>query len=202
MRTAIVILVLVVLALLVVAAVMAARKKKKREELRGTFGPEYDRTVEDAGSRRKAEQHLEERKERHDSLEIRPLPAARRERYLDRWGHVQAGFVDAPERALDDADTLLIEVLEERGYPVDDFDTRAEMLSVEHADLLDHYRKGHRVVVDAREGRADTESTRQAMLHFRTVFAELLHDSGGTTDAYPEHERPAAQRSPVRDDGR
>ena len=183
--TQVLLLIVAAVALLVVIGlvVAAARKRKRREELRGTFGPEYDRTVEGSGKRRDAERELAERKERHDALTIRPLSAASRERYLDAWAGVQTRFVDQPVLALSEADHLVTQVMAERGYPTDGVRTQEDMLSVEHSEVLDNFRAGHAIEQANRSDSSDTEQVRQGMLHFRAVFEELVGD--GAADPYP-----------------
>ena len=176
----------VVVVLLVLAAVASmARKRKQRHELQETYGSEYDRTVEQADKRRDAERELAERKQRHDSLSIRPLSDASRQRYLTAWDGVQNRFVDAPVLALSEADALLTQLLAERGFPTDDVRTQEDMLSVEHAHVLDGFRAGHAIEQHNSTGSADTEQVRQGMLHFRQVFEELVSDG---TDPYPADE--------------
>ena len=181
------IVVLVVVALLVVAVVAAvaalAKRKRRTSELRGTFGSEYDRTVEGSDKRKDAERELAERKARHESLDIRPLSAASRQRYLTAWEGVQSRFVDSPVLALSEADALLTRLLGERGFPIDDERTQADMLSVEHTHVLDSFRAGHAIEQANTTGNADTEQVRQGMLHFRQVFEELV--SEGASEPYP-----------------
>lgn len=174
----------VVVVLLVIAAVAAAAKRRRRtSQLRGTFGPEYDRTVESADRRRDAERELAERKSRHEQLDIRPLSAAGRQRYLTAWDGVQTRFVDSPVLALSEADALLTQLLAERGFPTDDLRTQEEMLSVEHQHVLDGFRAGHAIEQRNSTGNADTEQVRQGMLHFRQVFEELVSEAGA--EPYP-----------------
>ena len=175
-------IVALVVALLVVAAIIAvalvvARRRKHTEELRGTFGNEYDRTVEGSDKRRDAERELAARKQRHAELEIRPLPEASRRRYTTAWEGVQTRFVDSPVLALSEADALLTQVLHERGFPTDDVRTQADMLSVEHSHVLERFRAGHDIETRNSTGHADTEQVRQGMLHFRSVFEELVSET-------------------------
>ena len=173
----------VVVALVLVAVVVAAAKRRRRtQELRGTFGTEYDRTVEARDKRRDAEKELAERKERHDALDLRPLSAASRHRYMTAWEGVQGRFVDAPVLALSEADALLTQLLAERGYPTDDVRTQEDMLSVEDTHLLESFRAGHAIEQQNTTGNADTEQVRQGMLHFRQVFLALVSEP---TDPYP-----------------
>lgn len=195
-------IVALVVALLVVAALIAialvvARRRKKTEELRGTFGNEYDRTVEGADKRRDAERELAARKERHEQLDIRPLPEASRRRYLTAWDGVQTRFVDSPVLALSEADALLTQVLNERGFPTDDVRTQADMLSVEHAHVLERFRAGHDIETRNSTGHADTEQVRQGMLHFRSVFEELVSDSDRNSTTTDTTGHDGTDRDPV-----
>src|SRR5688572_9513437 len=189
--TVLVILIVVIL-LLVGAAVMFSR----RRALRQRFGPEYDRAVESADDRRAAERELRERERRHAELELRPLDPASRERYSTSWEEIQIRFVDAPEQAVGEADELVTRLIAERGYPTGDYDNQLAHLSVEHARTLDHYRQAHDIHERNARGEATTEQLRQALVHYRALFADLLgtdpdrlvgsnHDS----DATPDRER-------------
>ncbi|MCW2679540.1 MAG: putative secreted protein [Frankiales bacterium] len=169
--------------LLVLALTVVSRRRKRTSELKGTFGSEYDRTVETRDKRRDAERELAERKARHEQLQIRPLSAASRQRYLTAWEGVQSRFIDAPVLALSEADALLTRLMAERGFPTDDLRTQEDMLSVEHTHVLDGFRAGHAIEqANSSEG-ADTEQVRQGMLHFREVFEELVSESGD--EPYP-----------------
>jgi len=164
----------IVLAIVVVVAiafaVAAAMRKRQSEQLREGFGPEYDHVVEETGDRREAERELSERRKRHDELEIVSLSDRVRDRYAEEWRQVQARFVDEPEAAVREADELVQRVMSDRGYPVaDDFERRAADVSVDYPDVVENFRDGHRLA-----GENDTESLRQAMVHFRSLFAELL----------------------------
>jgi hypothetical protein len=171
----------VLLALILIAVAVAAlgMRKRRSEQLRGKFGPEYERTMSETGSRRQAEQELRERADRHEKLDIRPLEPAARERYRTTWAETQAHFVDDPKRAVEEADALIVLVMRERGYPVDDFEQRAADVSVDHPELVENYRSAHRISIASREGRATTEDLRQSMVHYRALFAELLEAPAG-----------------------
>lgn len=173
--------VLVIVALVAVALVVAAASRRRRtERLREGFGPEYDRAVDTAGDRGEAERELRERQERHEELDITPLSDGARTRYSEEWRAVQERFVDEPEHAVREADRLVQRVMAERGYPVeDDFERRAADVSVDHPDVVENFREGHRLVARHEAGEGDTESLRQAMVHFRSLFEELLE--GGRT---------------------
>jgi hypothetical protein len=168
----------VVVAAFVVFVLWRARRHRARtEQLHDRFGPEYDRVVGDADGRRQrrsAESELAERAEQRDQLEIRPLGAGARERYSQRWRETQATFVDAPAPALDQAEALLVQVMGDRGYPVEQFEERAALISVDHPQLVENYRQAHATRDRVREGDADTETMRNAMLRYRSLFDELL----------------------------
>ena len=168
--------IVIVLAVLVVVAfaVWAAMQSRRRARLREGFGPEYERAVEEAGSRRHAESELEQREKRREALDIRPLASAARDRYLERWRVTQERFVDEPGAAVSDADRLVTEVMRERGYPVDDFEQRSADLSVDHPHLVENYRAAHAASLANDKGEATTEDLRQAMVHYRSLFEELL----------------------------
>lgn len=156
--------------------------KRQSDHLRSRFGSEYDRQVEEKGSRSKAEADLAEREKRVSKLSIRPLSPADQDRFLDRWTKVQATFVDDPERSIDYADALLAEVMSARGYPVSDFDQRAGDISVDHPNVVQHYRAGHDIAVRHSRGEASTDDLRQALIHYRSLFEELV------TERQPEPE--------------
>jgi hypothetical protein len=162
----------VVVALLLIAAFGIGARR--RRGLQASFGPEYDRAVESTGNRRAAEAELRERQERHEELEIRELTPAARNRYFDDWRVVQARFVDAPGDAVGEADRLVQHVMRDRGYPVDDFDTRADAISVDHPHVVEHYRAAHGVWAANERGEATTEDLRQSLVHYRSLFEELL----------------------------
>ena len=177
--------IVIAVAVVVVLAAVAwyLTTARRRRELQERLGPEYDRTVAEAPSRREAESELRERVERHDELDIRPLPEQARERYVRAWEAAQARFVDDPEGAIGEADELIQSAMRERGYPVEDFDGRSADLSVEYPHVVDHYREGHAIARRSIRGEADTESLRQAMVHYRALFAELVGADAGETDA-------------------
>ena len=171
-------IVVVVIVLAIVGLVMTA--KQRRHSLQERFGPEYDRSVETAGGRRQAERELRDKAARRDQLDIRPLSAEARERYADEWALVQEGFVDEPGDSVDQADALVVRVMRDRGYPVDDFETRTDMAAVDHPDVVEHYRAAHKIRTANRTGDADTEALRVAVVHYRWLFDALLLDESET----------------------
>ncbi|RPH48932.1 MAG: hypothetical protein EHM91_03670 [Planctomycetota bacterium] len=167
------------LAVVVVAAVatMLFRRKRRTERLRSKFGgAEYAQAVKDAGTRRQAEAGLDQRTERVEAFHIRPLALGDRSRFLDSWRAVQARFVDGPAGAVGEADQLLGDVMYTRGYPVSDFEQRAADISVDHPLVLKYYRTAHDIARRQTRGEASTEDLRQAMVHYRTLFEELVNE--------------------------
>jgi hypothetical protein len=175
------VLILVIIAVvIVIALVLVMRARRQRSEhLKERFGPEYERAVSSAEDQRVAEKELREREVRREKLEIRELDPAARERYVQLWRDAQTRFVDDPSPAVRDADLLVIDVLRERGYPMEDFDRRAEDISVDHPHVVANYRAAHRISLADEQGRATTEDLRQAMVHYRDLFKDLLGDDAG-----------------------
>jgi FtsZ-interacting cell division protein ZipA len=169
-----IVIVAAVAVVVLLAIAWAASRKKRSTHLREGFGPEYDRTVEEAGSRRKAESELSDREKRREELDIRPLASASRDRFAGRWSGVQERFVDDPRQALRDAHVLVVEVMRERGYPTDDFEQRAADVSVDHPRVVENYREGHRLAQSSANGSGSTEDLRQAMRRYRALFDELV----------------------------
>ena len=168
-------IVIAVAAVIVVLAVIwSATRAKRSRALRDTFGREYDRTVENAGDRRAAEKELRERQKRHDELELRPLSPEARDRYVRQWQSTQTRFVDDPKGAVTEADALVQQVMQERGYPTKEFDRRVADISVDHPDLVEKYRTAHGIAENAERGEASTEDMRHSVRHYRALFAVLL----------------------------
>jgi hypothetical protein len=189
---------IVVLAVIVLAAVVIVRQRS-RARLQQRFGPEYERQVRARGSERDAAQHLSKVADRRDELDIRPLEPMARERYTRRWEVVQTHFVERPGPALDEADWLVMDVMHERGYPVypvGHFDDRAELIAADHPQVVRHYRAARA----ARQGHhghpepSDTEHLRQAFMHYRVLFEELVRQDGKPVTATGQ--RPAEQTPP------
>jgi hypothetical protein len=169
----IVLAVIAVAVLFVVLAVATAMRRRRSRALAEKFGPEYDRTVEAAG-RAKAEAELAARTKRVEKLQIRPLAAAERERYAELWRVAQQHFVDNPHKAVAEADQLVTEVMRVRGYPMSDFEQRAADISVDHPHLVTNYRAAHAIAERSTGPQAGTEDLRQAMVHYRALFEDLL----------------------------
>lgn len=169
------IVVIVVVAVAVLGTVIwLATQEMQRKRLRQRFGPEYDRMVEEKDSPRAAQRELAERERRHKELDIRPLSPSARERYAQKWAMVQEKFVDHPAAAVSEADQVLVALMAERGYPTEGYEQQLSDLSVRHAKTLEHYRTAHDTQ-KKRDG-ASTEDLRDAMVHYRTVFEDLLTD--------------------------
>jgi hypothetical protein len=165
--------VIIILAVVVGAAFFYVQQQKSRQ-LRARFGSEYDRSLQETGDRRRAEAELAKREERVAHLDIRPLLPQDRERFSDAWRSVQAQFVDDPGRAIAEADRLVTEVMRVRGYPVGDFEQRAADISVDHPQVVENYRAAVAIARRNSRGEATTEELRQAMVHYRALFEELL----------------------------
>ena len=187
----------VVVAVVAIVAIVVMRQRR-RTELRESFGPEYDRAVAREGDVRKGESDLMARRERRAELDIRPLSPQSRTTYARNWEQTQARFVDNPATALAQADALIIAVMEERGYPMDDFERRAEDISVDHPDVVQHYRAAHDISVRVDEdpnastsstvSDVSTEDLRQGLVHYRALFQELLE---------PDEDEPSRDRATV-----
>jgi predicted nucleic acid-binding protein len=158
----------------VIAVALFAADRRRSQQLEEKFGPEYGRAVRERGDRRAAESELREREQVRDRLEITPLSDRQRERYGREWEEVQSAFVDNPSSAVADADRLVAEVMRERGYPVDDFEQQAAVVSVDHPDVVANYREGHAIYLRCDRGDASTEDLRQALQHYRALFDDLL----------------------------
>jgi hypothetical protein len=166
----ILIIAVVVIAALIVGGWAIAR----RQMLRKRFGPEYDRAVAHGPSRTQAERELRERERQHAALELRTLDEPTRARYATEWAELQARFVDSPREAVRDSDALLTRLISDIGYPAGDEDKRLALLSVEHASLVAHYRDAHEITERSARGEGSTEQLRQAIVHYRELFADLL----------------------------
>ncbi|MEU1967600.1 hypothetical protein ABZ541_27095 [Micromonospora sediminicola] len=193
-QVVVIVIVVAVIAALVALAVVANR----RRALKQRFGPEYDRVVAEQDSRGAAERELRERERRHAELELTPLSPESRARYAAAWEELQVRFVDSPAETVGDADELVGRLIAERGYPTGDFSDQIAHLSVEHARTLTHYRDAHEIRQRNERGEAGTEDLRQALVHYRALFADLLgEDPVGQQppeQRHPDHEHDATSR--------
>jgi FtsZ-interacting cell division protein ZipA len=195
MDAGLLIAILIVVALLVVLALFAGRQRRSRR-LRERFGPEYDRTVAETGDRKEAETQLQDRTERRQRLDIVALDPADRDRYVEAWRQTQARFVDEPAEATREADRLVTDVMRKRGYPIDDFEQRAADISVDHPQVVDDYRAAQAIAAANERGEASTEDLRQALVHYRSLFEELLEVDRADDDRQPydgRADRPAEE---------
>lgn len=166
-------------ALLIVVGLFARGARQARSEsLREKFGNEYDHAVHEHGSRKRAERDLVERTEQVKKYDIVPLSASDRDRFRRDWQRVEHHFLERPTTAVVEADELIADIMRTRGYPMGDFDRYQADLSVTHPSVVEHYREGHHVIGSA-GGSASTEDLRQAMLHYRALFDELIDDRIG-----------------------
>ncbi len=172
----------VVMAVVVVLAALALAwtymQRQRRVRLREQFGPEYDRTLREVGTPEKAEAILDARARRVEKLKIRPLSREQSESFSREWRRVQGLFVDDPDGAVAAADRLVTQVMSARGYPIDDFETRAADLSVDHPRVVENYRVARALALRRERSEAGTEELRQAVVNYRALFNDLLdlHD--------------------------
>jgi hypothetical protein len=167
----------IIVALVLVALAALAywySQQQQTKQLRQRFGSEYDHSVQTLGDERRAQEELQRRAERVEHLELRPLSPEDRQRFGDSWQSVQAMFVDDPARATKEADALITEVMRVRGYPTTDFEQRAADISVEHPAVVEHYRAAYAIARRSERGEAPTEDLRQAFVHYRALFQDLL----------------------------
>src|SRR5262245_52331037 len=173
MNTGLLVTILVIVVVVVLVAVLFGRRRRT-QRLQQQFGPEYQRTVARAGDQRSAEADLTAREQRRQELDIVALEPAVRDRYLEAWRATQGRFVDDPATATGEADTLVAQVMRDRGYPVDDFDQRAADVSVDHPGVAENYRAARAICQAHEQGLAGTDDLRQAFVHYRSLFSELL----------------------------
>jgi hypothetical protein len=164
----------VILVIAVVAWLFVQKRRRTTADLRRKFGPEYERTVQQQRSERKAEAKLADRQQRVEKLNIRDLDPMERERFSKQWESVQSRFVDSPRGAVAEADDLVSSLMKTRGYPVSDFDQRAADISVDHPRVVENYRSAHEIALRVGKNGASTENLRTAMIHYRSLFEELV----------------------------
>jgi hypothetical protein len=183
---AVAVVIVVALAMLVARS---ASRRKRTERLKNHFGPEYDRAVGESGDQGTAEKELVARERERQKLDIVVLTPESRAKYAEHWRAVQTAFVDNPSRAVGDADRLVTQVMRERGYPVDDFDQRAADISVDHPNVVDHYRAAHIIHLAQEKGDIGTEAQREAFVHYRALFEKLLETEHKTEKDTPKEAR-------------
>ena len=180
--------VVIAVALLVVVT-RSVNRRKRTERLKKHFGPEYERAVGEAGDQGAAEKELVARERKRQKLDIVALSPESRAKYAEHWHTVQTAFVDDPSRAVGDADRLVTQVMRERGYPIDDFDQRAADISVDHPNVVEHYRAAHVIHLAQEQSDIGTEAQREAFVHYRALFEKLLEKDVETNRQTPKEAR-------------
>ena len=187
----IILAVVLVLALLAVAALVVSQRQKQTRRLQQRFGPEYGRAIDEFGSRARAEAELKAREQRVEKLSIIPLAPADAARFTQAWSALQGRFIDNPKGVVVEADHLVRDLMLKRGYPMGDFERRAADMSVDHPAVVAAYRAAQAIAIRDERGEADTEELRQAVVHYRTLFDELLEER------QPKRMEAAAAQIPV-----
>ena len=173
MNNSALVIAIALVAVVVVLGLVFLYKQQRTRKLKTRFGPEYQRALEETGSPTKAEAKLEKLEKRVEGFRLTPLTPESRANFSTKWQEIQSRFVDDPQGALTEADQLIQELMTARGYPVSDFEQRAADISVHHPLVVEHYRAGHAIAVRHAQGQASTEDLRQAMIQYRTLFADL-----------------------------
>jgi hypothetical protein len=184
-------IVIAIAVIAVVALVAVGARNRRTAMLRDRFGPEYDRAVESRDDKRAAEAELLARQKRRAQFDVKPLPEADRMRFAAEWRSLQERFLDEPAQAAEAADTLVTRVMEARGYPMRDFDTQAELVSVDYPETVENYRFAHAVQLRSQTQQASTEDLREALLRYRSLFDELLRPESGDAAGTADQARPA-----------
>lgn len=174
MDTHTVVLILGLVGAVALVAALLVLRRSRSDRLRARFGPEYALAVEAGGDRRKADIELHKREKRVAAFEMQPLTPGDRDRFIAAWGRAQAEFVDSPQDAVVHADELLGKLMTTRGYPLSGFEQQAADLSVDHPVVVQNYRAAHAIAVRHARGEASTEDLRQAIVHFRALFEDLV----------------------------
>ena len=174
MNSAVVLVLAIIVVAVVAFAVWWSSRRRRTAQVRQQFGPEYARAVEQFGGDNRAEHALQRRAERVAQVRIKPLSRADSSRYASEWLDVQALFVDDPQVAIGEADRVVGQVMQARGYPVGDFEQRAADVSVDHPRVVEHYRAAHTIARNTAADGTDTEQLRQAIVHYRALFDELI----------------------------
>jgi hypothetical protein len=185
MTTTGIILIVVAVAVIAILGWYLARERRSKR-LRSRFGPEYEYVMREIGDRPRAEDALEKRERRMARIQVRPLTHEDHDRFADQWHDVQSHFVDNPSASIEEADRLVCDVMRARGYPMSEFEHRAEDLSVDHPHVVRNYRAAHAIALRHEEGKAGTEDLRQALVYYRDLFDELLE---ARVAGHQEHRR-------------
>jgi hypothetical protein len=178
-----VVTIIVIAVLIAVAAIgWGLYRQQRRKALKARFGPEYSTAVRQYGDESRAADALAARERRMQKIPIRSLSREDQQRFIDQWQAVQRDFVDDPVSSIERADVLVCNVMRARGYPMADFEHRAEDISVDHPDVVQNFRAAHEIAERGKQGKAGTEDLRRGLVHYRNLFDELL-------EAYPAGER-------------
>jgi hypothetical protein len=187
----VIVAVIVIVVIVVLAALVATAASARRRRLQQQFGPEYDRVVTEQSSRLRAEAELTDRQRRVRKLDIKPLSEEARRAYAADWMTIQEQFVDSPQTAVRAAYELVTTVMTDRGYPIEDDEQVMADLSVEHAQTVSHFRAAQQITTSAATGEAATEDLRQALIHYRALFSDLLGDPAAVPGTAPADTNPA-----------
>jgi hypothetical protein len=185
-------IVIAIVVVAVVALVAVVARNRRTAILRDRFGPEYDRAVENTDDRRAAETELLARQKQRAQFDVRPLAEADRLRFAAEWRDLQERFLDEPAESADAADALVTRVMEARGYPMRDFDTQADLVSVDYPQTVENYRFAHAVQQRSQTQQASTEELREALLRYRSLFDELLRPEGDDAGTTADSAHPAS----------
>jgi len=177
-NTGLIVLVVAVAVLIIGLLAWLMTRRRRSAVLQQHFGSEYERRLEETGDRKTVETELRDVSKRRRTLDIAPLSGPARDRYAQQWRAIQSRFVDQPDQAVTEADLLVAAVMRERGYPVDDFDDQIDMVAVDHPDVAENYRAAHEIHERNAERLASTDDLRQALIHYRSLFEELLAATG------------------------
>ena len=175
-------IVVVIVALIALAGAWFLYRQQRRKALRARFGPEYSHAVRQYGDESRAANALAARERRMEKIPIRALSREDQQHFIEQWQAVQRDFVDDPAKSIQRADTLVCNVMSARGYPMSDFEHRAEDISVDHPNVVENYRAAHAIAERQENGQAGTEDLRQSLVYYRNLFDELL-------EAHPAGER-------------
>jgi len=187
MNTGLIVLVIAVAVLIIGLLAWLMTRRHRSAVLQQHFGSEYEHRLEERGDRKSVETELRDVSKRRRTLDISPLSAPARDRYTEQWRAIQSRFVDQPDQAVTEADVLVAAVMRERGYPVDDFDDQIDMVAVDHPDVARNYRAAHAIHERNAERLASTDDLRQALIHYRSLFEELLAASSPSTSSTSTH---------------
>jgi hypothetical protein len=186
-----------VVLVLIIGLILARGSRRRHAELVDRFGPEYERAVDELGSETRADHELLARERRVRAFHLRPLSARERRQFTSNWDRIQSYFFDDPAAAVQRADALIKAVMEERGYRPEHFEQRVADLSVEHAAVVQHYRAARALATAnvQRGTRPDVDELRQAVVHYRALFLDLVNEEPELAQRHVWHGRHAPSRA-------